>query len=170
MRQRWGKFRQLPARDRALLLAALLMLPIVRVSLRLFGFRRLCRILIWTTPPFRDQVGSNHSAAADLERARASALCVSRAATHGLYRANCLDQSVALWWLLRLQGVVTEIRIGVRRSDQFEAHAWVEFNSVVVNDREDVSNVFESFARSVIDIPGQPNLPLTHRASQGDPT
>lgn len=147
MRLNWSKFRKLSLRERTLLLAALVLLPAVRVGLRLFGFRRLCRGLAWATPSFRDQMGDT---GADLIRARATALCVRRAANHGLYRANCLDQSVTIWWLLRLQGVASEIRIGVRKADQIEAHAWVEIDSVVVSDRDDVGDLFETFAGPVV--------------------
>ena len=166
MRQRWSKFRQLPFRDRALLLAALVMLPAVRVGLRLFGFRRLCRGLAWMTPS-PNLAGENRSAGADLVRARASALCVRRAADHGAYRANCLDQSLALWWLLRLQGIGSEIRIGVRKDAQLEAHAWVEVISIVVNDRDDVGSSFAPFTGPIFSVSGQARLPRA-REPAGD--
>src|SRR5690242_15007320 len=43
------------------------------------------------------------------------------------FQSNCLDQSLALWWMLRRRGVAAEMHIGGRKEDSnFEAHAWVE--------------------------------------------
>jgi len=40
-----------------------------------------------------------------------------------------------LWWLLRRRGIAAELRIGARKEfDRFEAHAWVEADSAVLND------------------------------------
>ena len=40
-----------------------------------------------------------------------------------------------LWWLLRRRGIAAELRIGARKEfERFEAHAWVEVDSAVLND------------------------------------
>ena len=49
------------------------------------------------------------------------------AARHLPFQPNCLEQSLALWWLLRRRGIPADLRIGVRKdAANFEAHAWVE--------------------------------------------
>jgi hypothetical protein len=138
MRRMLGRFQALSFRDRLTLLAALFLLPAVRLGLRAAGFRRLCAFL--------GRLGARSRRHPPVEiasqRARSTAALLRSASVRGVYRANCLDQSVALWWLLRLQGIDADIRIGVRKDDGLEAHAWVEVGSVVVNDREDVASVF----------------------------
>jgi hypothetical protein len=53
-------------------------------------------------------------------------------------RAVCLEQSLALYLLLRRRGVPAELRIGVQVYP-FYAHAWVELHGEPVNeDRETV--------------------------------
>ena len=48
-------------------------------------------------------------------------------------RAKCLEQSLALYYLLRRQGVGVKYRHGVQFYP-FTAHAWVEYRGAVIND------------------------------------
>ena len=48
-------------------------------------------------------------------------------------RAECLERSLLLYWLLRRRGVRCELRLGVQLYP-FLAHAWVERDGVVLND------------------------------------
>ena len=63
-----------------------------------------------------------------LSEARVAARMVSVAARHGVYRTNCLKQSLVLWWLLGRRGISSEIKIGVNKegAGPLNAHAWVE--------------------------------------------
>jgi hypothetical protein len=51
-------------------------------------------------------------------------------------RAQCLEQSLALFLLLRRRAMPVELRIGVQPFP-FTAHAWVEHNGRPVNEQED---------------------------------
>ncbi len=51
-------------------------------------------------------------------------------------RAQCLEQSLALFLLLRRRGVPAELRIGVQPFP-FAAHAWVEHDGRPINEPED---------------------------------
>lgn len=84
--------------------------------------------------------------ARSIERARAIARIVHIAAHHGVYRANCLQQTLVLWSLLRRDGIESEIRFGARKKDgQLQAHAWVEYLGVVLNEESDVCRHFSPF-------------------------
>ena len=48
-------------------------------------------------------------------------------------RAECLERSLLLHWLLRRRGVPCEMRLGVQLHP-FLAHAWVELDGAVLND------------------------------------
>lgn len=50
-------------------------------------------------------------------------------------RALCLEQSLALFVLLRRRGIDALLRIGVQ-TIPFSAHAWVEVDGVAVNERQ----------------------------------
>jgi hypothetical protein len=101
-------------------------LPFIGAALRLLGFRGT-RDLLERFSPAHPTPSRPYSA--DLaEDAQRSARLVGIAARHRPYRATCLRQSLALWWLLRRRGISTELRIGVRMdSGALRAHAWVEF-------------------------------------------
>jgi hypothetical protein len=76
---------------------------------------------------------------------------VRLAAFYGPYRANCLEQSLVIWWILRRQGLGCELRIGVRKQgSHFEAHAWVECQGVALNEENDVYQRFAPFNRPFI--------------------
>jgi hypothetical protein len=75
---------------------------------------------------------------------------VAIASRHAPYRGNCLSRSLTLWWLLLGQGIHSDLRIGVNRPQgKFEAHAWIEYQGVVINDRADVGRRYSVFDRSI---------------------
>ena len=51
-------------------------------------------------------------------------------------RARCLEQSLALYWLLRRRGVPVDFAIGAQPYP-FAAHAWVTYNGKPVNDLDE---------------------------------
>lgn len=57
--------------------------------------------------------------------------------------AFCLQKSRALVSLLRRHGIEADLRIGVRKSvDRLSAHAWVEYNGIVLNDHKETPEEF----------------------------
>jgi hypothetical protein len=151
----WRKFRQLPEPEQSVLLAALVLLPAVRVGLHTLGFRRVLALL--------DRCHGAHTvvraSASDLSivaslsdanlayRTRRTARLVAVAA--GYAGGTCLAHSLVLMRLLERQGIPAQLRIGVRKGENgFEAHAWVESRGTVLNDGSDVSDRFAAFDRN----------------------
>ena len=67
-----------------------------------------------------------------------------------LTRTRCLTQCLALVRLLSRRGVVSELRIGVRReNDRLHAHAWVELMGEVLNDKQHCLQSFAAFDRAI---------------------
>ena len=65
------------------------------------------------------------------------------AGRRGLVRANCLDRSLFLHWLLSRRGIPGELLIGVDRTDDgLRAHAWVECAGEILGDPAEVAHVF----------------------------
>jgi hypothetical protein len=134
----WQAFSQLRGAERVMLLQALITLPLIRIGLCLFGLARMQKIL-----------GSRHIRSVDdVVLPQAAARMVAAAAR--IVRANCLQRSLTLWWLLYRRGILSDLRIGVRRQgDQLAAHAWIEYAGVVINDRADVARLYAPFAASI---------------------
>ena len=145
---RWKKFKRLSRPERGLLLRALVLLPLTGVALRLLGFRRWQAVLARLAP--LSEAGAAGFSEASIECARGVARIVQVASREGLSHANCLEQSIVLWWLLRHRGIQGHLRIGVRKqADRLEAHAWVELPGCVLNDAEDVHRHYVAFDRSI---------------------
>ena len=107
------------------------LLAAVRLHLKLFGFGRamaLARRLGRARTPI-----PTHDAA--LVRGTVERVALAAAFFPG--RAICLEQSLALYVLLRRRGVAAELRVGVHPAP-FAAHAWVEVEGEPVNESPEV--------------------------------
>lgn len=157
----WRKLHKLSRLELTLLAQALLLLPLTALCVRFFGFRRLYAAMAKLSRGDKCVAATvtqsqPRADAKCLTQAYAIARIVSLASWRGFYRANCLQQSLVLWWLLRRQGIETDLRIGVRKHEQrFEAHAWVEYLGIVLNDRNDVHQRFAPFAGAILPLKEQ---------------
>ena len=122
---------------------ALLFLSLVSVVL-LFGSGRLVRLLrAW---PVRRLSQREDAVAA----ANEAALAVNRACRYYPLKTECLHRAAASVCYLRWRGHAANLVIGVK-TIPFAAHAWVELDGVVVNDRATVRDDF-----TVIDVATSP--------------
>lgn len=132
--------------DIPMFLQALFVLPLTAVMLRLGGFKR-CHAFLerWSQSPAQ-QAGDESLK----ESIRSARRAIYWAVEYGVYRGkrrhNCLPRSLTLWWLLRRQGIESELRIGTRyRKGQLQAHAWIEYEGVPLNAGEQVRQRFTVF-------------------------
>jgi hypothetical protein len=149
----WLRFWRLPLIEKRLLVESLFMLPLTGLALRSVGFNRWRGALARLAPGREPRTSDS----AEILTARADAITriVKAAACHGPYRGNCLEQSVALWWLLRRGGIESDLRFGARKeASRIEAHAWVEFKGRPLNDNLDVHLRFKPFGRDVMPADG----------------
>ena len=110
-----------------IILVALFTLPMIALSLKLSGFKQTKNIMSRFVPT---RMGNISAREQDLSRAKLISRAVAIAGNHGIYHANCLKQSLLLWWLLARHGIPTELKLGTQKLPQetFSAHAWVEYN------------------------------------------
>jgi Transglutaminase-like superfamily len=128
--------------ERAVLVRAMCLLPIVSMSVQFRGLRFTQALLIRLQPEARSIIDPAESEIWEIVR------MVKIAVRYNRPWANCLKQSLVLWFLLRDRGIMSELRIGVQReSDKFSAHAWVEHQGIVLNDTDDVHQRFHAFDR-----------------------
>ena len=131
-----------------MLAQAAVTLPLIGMGLWWPGFRRLHAWLSrWPgplVPPAAELT------AGQWPKARSTARMVEVAARHNPFRLLCLPRSLALWWLLRWQGIGADLRIGVTPKESgLEAHAWVEYDGVALNDQDDVYDRFAPFHAAI---------------------
>jgi hypothetical protein len=130
------------ATEKGTLLKCALLLPLFWLGLRTMGFAsfraRLQRSRIVTGPA----IGGD-------EIMRLAEL-VNIAARHHPLPATCLSRSLLLGWLLHRRGVITQLRLGARIADgKLDAHAWVEWAGVPVNDEADVALRYPALSQPV---------------------
>lgn len=135
------RFRELSPEARGLFVSAAILLPMVRLSLRLRGFRA-------TQSSLRQLFARSASSTYNVRVI--DAVVVARAVRSAAYRSfgnpNCLERSLTLWGLLQREGLAAEIRIGAKKQGEaFEAHAWVECQGQVLNEPQEVHKHYNAF-------------------------
>lgn len=142
-----GRFLALPPAERTLLLQSAVLLPLMALGLRLYGFQRWFARLDRSATTQSSFLNPQSS----LLIAKRTAALVRATTRYTPFHATCLHRSLTLWWLLRRQGIPGDLRIGVRRQDgRFEAHAWVEYQATVLNDTADVNQRFAAFDQVIV--------------------
>jgi hypothetical protein len=135
----------LEPRARGLFLRAAVLLLFISVSLRLRGFRATQSSLQKRLPKALSGL-SDKSNGVQTEPANLTARMVRSAAHRTWGSPACLEQSLALWWLLGRQGIASSVRIGTRkREEKFEAHAWVECGGTALNEPEEAHKHYAAF-------------------------
>ena len=137
---RMRKLRALPVRDWFVLGYACLLVPVVWMSLRAFG---LPRTLAWAVAPRPSEQTNDSRVSTKASLGR----LVNIAARYGPIRAACLVRSLVLIRILSGRGATGTLQIGVRKgsSTQLDAHAWVEYEGIPVNDHPNVARDFAIF-------------------------
>jgi hypothetical protein len=111
---------------------------VVKVCLVILGFPRTMRLIE------RLVAGKGSSVEAPAGWIETVARGVVAAAVFCPGRVECLEQSMALYFLLRRHGVAAELRFGVRMMP-FAAHAWVLHRGVPVNEELEQLRQFAVF-------------------------
>ncbi|MBV6623084.1 MAG: lasso peptide biosynthesis B2 protein [Rivularia sp. (in: Bacteria)] len=139
----WRKF---SLYQRYLFLQALILLPLIHLSLNFWGFKRTYSILGNT-----GNIGNGENLISSQILTTVS--MVKTAAKYYKW-ATCLRKSLALWFLLRRQGIVTELQIGTRfEKEEFQAHAWIEYQGYAVGEPSGVKQYFTSFENLNFSLP-----------------
>jgi hypothetical protein len=152
MWERLRRFKALEGPARTLFLRAFALLPLISLSLRLRGFGK-------TRATLEQRLSAGHprTVAPDTGGVALTVRMVRAAVRHGPGHPTCLEESLALWWLLGRQGITCDLRVGVRKqSERFEAHAWVEHNSIALNEPEALHEHYAAFASALASIPPEP--------------
>lgn len=144
------RFSALERPAQALFLRAVVMLPLVSVSLRLRGFRATQS---WLQRSLSHATGRMDNGLAR-KQAALTARMVQAADRHGLVHTSCLAESLTLWWLLGRQGITSRLRIGIRKdNEKLEAHAWVERDGIALNEPEEHHRHYSVFDAALASLP-----------------
>jgi hypothetical protein len=111
----------------------------VDLTLRMFGYRLLRRRLAFSATRSTPRAVIPNDVAGVLA-------AVDEAAVYYPRRAMCLERSAVATWMLRRCGIQAQMVIGCRHTP-FYAHAWVEVDGSVVNDKAAVKDLYPEMER-----------------------
>jgi Transglutaminase-like superfamily len=139
------RYRALDAEATQLFRRAVALLPLVRILLRLRGYKATQE---WLQRRLRT---ANLRVSNEPQAQRVERTCrMVRAAQRYGVRSTCLDRSLTLWYLLQRQGIAAAVRVGVRKeNEKFEAHAWVECEGVALNQPEEIHRHYAAFEKEI---------------------
>lgn len=143
----WQKLKRLNGLQWLVILQSPLVLLLTWLRLSRSGYRRTLNHI---------DLMSGVKTAADhqLDLAKKLSYALSIAIKFGPWRPRCLVRSLALGWFLSRQGISFDLRIGVPQGGvvnqhgdmaDFIAHAWVEHAGIVLNDRQDIADIYSAF-------------------------
>ncbi len=140
------QFRGLDYSDKLYFLGLVLLVPIIKFCLHFFGFSRVASFF-------------KHSTRAGLE---SEAACEKIKKYEDLLvffykffplKNMCLPVSLVFWWLLKREGVETDLHLGARKNNnetKFHAHAWIEYRGVPLKADKDVREKYAVFNESIL--------------------
>jgi hypothetical protein len=111
----------------------------IKLMLLVIGFARTYALL---QSRVRDLSTTTEPDTATLD---ASARSIVAAAILIPGRIECLEQSLALWYVLRRRGVAAELTFGMRQYP-FGAHAWVTYRGEPLNEDREALRHYVAFA------------------------
>ncbi len=131
------------------------LLPLTTLALRWLGFRRC-----YVTYAHLARRSSRSRLADEQFMAQAERIATIIAMSNERYaphKAMCLSKSLVLWHALRAKGIPADLELGARTiTGTFEAHAWVEYDDVVLDDVPNVAKIYEPFGLSRLNRPTRP--------------
>jgi len=148
------RFFELPWPERVRVALYALGFPLIAVALRVWQYKTLKARLGAVSGPTR-----RHRHRKSLPAQRIAEL-VEMSSRGSLWKPDCLQRSMLLWWALRAEGWESEIRFGVRKRSGgagFDFHAWVERNGEVINDHPSIDETFMPLVASA-DLPPEARL------------
>ena len=137
------RYKALGPEARKIFRRAAVLLPLVGASLRLRGYKKTQE---WLRARWERRNQALPQFASSKDIVEKTCRMVRAAVHYGIPGVSCLETSLTLWYLLRLQGISASVRIGVRKdTNRFEAHAWVEYEGAALNQLEGVHRHFAPF-------------------------
>lgn len=125
--------------DRVALMSYAMKIPFYQFALNKLGYNRFQELFLNSRADIHVED--------DVDYAKRHGQLINFAVNGVAGADNCLLRSVMLTRMLKRKGLPVEIKFGVKKNnDAFQAHSWVEFDGVPVNDGDNVNkyHVFEA--------------------------
>jgi hypothetical protein len=143
MNSAFHRFFRLSSLERRMFVRGVLLLPIAACALR---FVQMKTVMSWMERFSKERLPFKGNKDEIRDLTETAQRMLEAASRYGVARGNCLSKSIVLCHLLRRTGLPAKLRVGGRKEGpQFAAHAWVEFNGLVIDDSEELHKDFVPF-------------------------
>jgi hypothetical protein len=138
MRHKLRTLMGLQAWELQILVEACILLPLVALGLRFWGFKALMRSL---------KLDNKAQAGQALARAEAIATLVAKSAANLPFHSSCLVRALSSARILQNHGFHADLLIGLRKEENtsITAHAWLEIAGKPLAERADIGSRYAAF-------------------------
>ncbi len=144
----FGKVRQfldLPNSHKLIFTKISLIVPLVELGIKTFGFKRTFNLLKRFTKKTKKPVANPTLI---INRHRNFLYLYSKQFP---FFGKCLAQSLTLWVLLQNKSINTDLRFGMKKeNNKFLAHAWLEYDGKPLATEEEQKENYLSFNESIL--------------------
>jgi hypothetical protein len=142
--RRYKQWRALSSPDKKVLFLSMFALPTIAFLLHTVGYKKTKSLLERFMPP---TTSCDKPLEDEMIEVHNLARTIHRAARHNIYQANCLKQSLLLWFILGKKLISSELKFGIEKFSncQLNAHAWVECGGQPLIDSTDTLDKFSVF-------------------------
>ena len=133
VKNKFSKFLSLTFKDKIKTLVYSITFHLFILTFRIFGYKKTRKII--------DKIISsiNNNKNINKKFIENESKIIGHAVGNSLFNSACLEKSLFTYLILGIYGIKTELKFGVNNStDDFSAHAWVEYNGMIVNDLPEV--------------------------------
>lgn len=139
------KFRALPLRDKWLFITAIVLGHIIKKALKKYSYNTVVAFLKKHVP----QVNRNDITNDELNRYQYLIILTNKCRPG--FKINCLDISLAYWFLLKRKGLKTNMQFGVKKLDgEFKSHAWLEFEGRLLTLDDNVTEKYTPLPKPML--------------------
>ena len=141
------QFRGLSYSDKFYFLGLTLLVPVIKICLHVFGFRRVADFL-------KSLVQTKSKPETDLKKVKKYDDLQMFFYRFFPLKSMCLPVSLSFWWLLQRQGIETDLHFGMKKDDKskFLAHAWIEYQGIPFKADKDAREKYAVFNKSILTI------------------
>ena len=133
-----SKFHELPHGSKIRFIKYFTSYPLFLLLFRLFGFKR--------TKTITERLIRNKTKQETRRPLKNYTEIINYSVNNNILKSTCLERSLFTCFILGLNGIKSDIKIGVKNdNNEFTAHAWVEGEDLVIDSNPDANAKFSTF-------------------------
>jgi len=135
VKNKLSKFLNLTFKDKIKTVIYSLIFHIFILTFRIFGYKKIKNLI--------DKAISTQNNSKNNNFIVNESKNIGHSVGNSLFKSTCLEKSLFTYLILGMYGIKTDLKIGVSNfTEEFSAHAWVEYQGMIVNDLpETIENI-----------------------------